>query len=135
MTKPTFIWGLDGLPLVARSLDGLTNVFVSASLTVTGTRSGISGSRGISNVRLATPDPGSFTPYEEVTPDDVLAWAKASMAADNGGGTAADFEQQIEDYIASKEAEAADLAKPVAMPFYTPPPPPPEEGEDSAPAQ
>lgn len=134
MTRPVFFWGLDGLPLVSRSLVGLTNVFVSADLTVTGTRGKFSASRGISNVALGAPDPSSFKSWEETTPEDVIAWAKARMGEDTGG-TARDYEQQIEDQIAAQEAVEADLAAPVPMGFYVPPPSAEPIQEDPAPAE
>lgn len=139
MTKPAFTWRLDGVPQVARSLNGLSNVLVAVTLSVTGTRSGISASRATGVVTLTQPDPASFKPWTPtteggpyVTEADAVAWGKAALAADNGFATVQGLEDEIEADIAAKEQEAADLAKPVEMPFYTPPPAPEEEG---APAQ
>lgn len=117
--KIEFKWRVDGLPFVKPAENGKKKVFAAVSLGVTGKRGNFEASRGTGVIQLPAPT-GDFKAYEEVTPDDVVVWAKAEMNK-HPKETVAFYEQEIKEEIERKETEAADLAKPIPMSFYVPP--------------
>lgn len=78
------VWKITKL-VVADSLDGLTQVVVSAKWTVTATNEA-NGKPGIASLPgstdLATPSASVFVPFEELTEELLVAWVHEQLGAD-----------------------------------------------------
>lgn len=69
-------WIITRLEVVNK--DGLSNVAIQACFDVKGSDGDLQGfTQG--DVTLGEPDPAKFTPIEQVTKDQAVAWAKAAL--------------------------------------------------------
>ena len=123
----TYDWNIQGPPMVSPSLDGLTNVVVSADWCVTATsdqmetvqmdngpvEKPITAYRYGGPVALGAPSPAAFTPFEDTTLADVIGWYKDAMGKEEVDGIIKSLDAEI----AAKIAAAADPSTPRPMPL------------------
>ena len=108
----TYKFGLQSPPLVAKSLDGLTNVIVAVHWTYdamddTGE---YAAHRYDGPLELSVPSPANFIPFEQVTPDMLNGWIAAEL-----GDRVAVLQAGMDADITAQIAAAANPATPVPM--------------------
>lgn len=114
----TYTWGLQSSPLVAKSLDGLTNVVVAVHWNVTATSDQkdpngnfYTAYRYGGPLALGSPNPDSFTSFNTVTIVMVNGWVQAALGSDQ----VAALQSGMDAEIAADIAAAANPATPVPM--------------------
>lgn len=95
---PTYTWTLKSLK--KQSSDTLTDAVVQTYWECTGTDAdGDSGTfAGATPFNLATIDPDSFTPYDQLTQAQVIGWIQDTVNADQG------YKEHIDGQIANQIA-------------------------------
>ena len=79
--------------------DGETDVVFNVHWTLTGEEAGFTGSvYGSQSVSINPDEP--FTPYADLTQEQVIGWVQAAMGAEQVASYEANVAQQIEDQIA-----------------------------------
>lgn len=105
----SYAWSLQAPPLVAASLDGLTNVVSIVHWQVVATsptaKPGVTPTQYYTARRyggplsLGAPNPAAFTPFDQVTLPMLMGWVQTQLDADAPGTVAA--------LLASMDAEIA----------------------------
>jgi hypothetical protein len=84
-------WIITRLEVVNK--DGLNNVAIQACFDVKGSDGYLQGFTQ-SDVSFGSPDPAKFTPIEQVTKEQAVAWTKAAL-----GGRVKEFEDRVIEQI------------------------------------
>lgn len=107
-------WIITRLEVVNK--DGLNNVAIQACFDVKGSDGDLQGFTQ-SDVSFGSPDPAKFTPIEQVTKEQAVAWTKSAL-----GGRVQEFEARVIEQIERQRV-------PQSQPFI------PTWAQDTAPAE
>lgn len=107
----TYTWGFPALGVVYNE-DNLENVIQTVNWTLTATDGEYSASC-YGSVTLASPSPASFTPYDEVTEEMVIAWTTEALGEEQVAQYEATLAGQIE---AQKNPTGGNLPPPWTNP-------------------
>lgn len=89
-----YTWGFPALNVVF-SEDNLSNVIQSVSWTLTATDAEYSANC-YGSIGLGSPNPASFTPYEQVTEAQVQSWTIEALGQERVDSLMANLAEQIE---------------------------------------
>lgn len=92
-----YTWSIQQLECVP-SLDGLTNVvkFVIWRLHA-GSQDGRFGAVNQGKLEVGEPSPSNFTPYNDLTEQEVIAWVQGTLGQQAINAMIAALDQQIDD--------------------------------------
>lgn len=94
----TYIWSITSLSTVSK-VDNKLNVVVLAQWTLTGTDAiGVQASLNSSSQFTLTQGAG-YTPYDELTENQVIGWVQAELGVDGVNATKTCIENQITSII------------------------------------
>jgi hypothetical protein len=102
----TFVWTINALSTVPQ-VDGQSDVVVYATYTVTGTENGIVVS--IRDMQQFTYTGGAFTPFDQLTEDQVVGWVQAALT-----------QQGIDNLYAAIQGRILYIANPPPVPADQP---------------
>lgn len=112
----TYTWTIDRL-LVEQTPE--PNTVVGSNFTISGVEDELSGSVNYT-VALLPPDPGKFTPYDQITQAQAIEWTQASLGPDR----VAAMEAEVQAIIDSQKIATP---QPAPLPWEQPASPPEEQ--------
>jgi hypothetical protein len=117
----TYTWGFPALGVTFNE-DNLTNVISTVNWTLTAKEdnyvSSVYGSVG-----LAAPSPATFTPYDEVTEEQVQTWTEDAINAQGGPGSRGNQDDGLTNVERMKAGLAAQIETQKNPPSGNLPPP------------
>jgi len=102
----TFVWTINALSTLPQ-VDGQSDVVVNSTYTVTGTENGIVSS--VQGMQQFTYTGGAFTPFDQLTQDQVVGWVQAALT-----------QQGIDNLYAAIQGRIVYLANPPPVPAPQP---------------
>lgn len=106
----TITWKITRLEIINK--DDLNNVAIQSCFDVSGVDENDKRGFAQGDVMLLPPNPATFTPIQDVTEEQAIAWTKDAL-----GPRVAQFEKMVEDQIASQYVEKPQAAD---LPWITP---------------
>lgn len=102
----TFVWTINALSTLPQ-VDGQSDVVVNATYTVTGSENGIIAS--LRGMQQFTYTGGAFTPFDQLTQDQVVGWVQAALT-----------QQGLDNLYAAIQGQIVYMANPPPAPVDQP---------------
>jgi hypothetical protein len=93
----TFVWTISALSTLPQ-VDGQLDVVVNATYTIDGTDGDVSSS--LRGIQQFTYTGGAFTPFDQLTQDQVIGWVQSALTQQGVDNLYASIQGRI-DYIAN----------------------------------
>jgi hypothetical protein len=102
----TFVWTINALSTLPQ-VDGQSDVVVNSTYTVTGSENGIVAS--LRGMQQFTYTGGAFTPFDQLTQDQVVGWVQAALT-----------QQGLDNIYAAIQGQIVNIANPPPVPADQP---------------